>query len=73
MVQPCTCSSAIYSALWVQARLDAFSREVAILKSCRDRNIVLFIGACLDVRLTLNNMLALFLPVLEQQSEVALS
>lgn len=34
-----------------QARLDAFSHEVAILKSCRDRNIVLFIGACLDVRL----------------------
>lgn len=36
--------------MWAQARLDAFSREVAILKSCRDRNIVLFIGACLDVR-----------------------
>ena len=73
MGQPCTGSSSFCSALWVQARLDAFSREVAILKSCRDRNIVLFIGACLDVRSVPRSMPEFFPPVLEQPSEIALS
>ncbi len=30
------------------ARSDVFKQEIAILKSCHDRNIVQFIGACLQ-------------------------
>lgn len=34
-----------------QARYaEAFRREIFILRSCHDRNIVQFIGACLQVR-----------------------
>ena len=34
-----------------QARYaDAFRREIFILRSCHDRNIVQFLGACLQVR-----------------------
>lgn len=29
---------------------EAFRREIFILRSCHDRNIVQFIGACLQVR-----------------------
>ncbi len=41
--------------LEAQARYaDAFRREIFILRSCHDRNIVQFLGACLQARRTLS-------------------
>ena len=34
-------------------RQTLIKQEIAVLKSCRDRNIVQFVGACIQVRLTL--------------------
>ena len=41
-------SSMIPSSRASAARSDIFKQEIAILKSCHDRNIVQFIGACLQ-------------------------
>ncbi|KAL3140780.1 protein kinase activity protein [Trebouxia sp. C0010 RCD-2024] len=46
-------SSSSYAASRAAARSDVFKQEIAILKSCHDRNIVQFIGACLQPDCTL--------------------
>lgn len=46
-------SSSSYAASRAAARSDVFKQEIAILKSCHDRNIVQFIGACLQPNCTL--------------------
>ena len=46
-------SSGSYAASRAAARSDIFKQEIAILKSCHDRNIVQFIGACLQPDCTL--------------------
>lgn len=33
----------------VMERQELFEREIMLLKSCRDRNIVQFLGACMQV------------------------
>jgi hypothetical protein len=39
---------------------EAFRREIFILRSCHDRNIVQFIGACLQVRAPARFIVRLF-------------
>ena len=46
-------SSGSYAASRATARSDIFKQEIAILKSCHDRNIVQFYGACLQPDCTL--------------------
>jgi serine/threonine protein kinase len=45
---PNSSGSLLSSSKASTARLDIFKQEIAILKSCHDRNIVQFIGACLQ-------------------------
>lgn len=45
-------SSSSYAASRAAVRSDVFKQEIAILKSCHDRNIVQFIGACLQPNCT---------------------
>lgn len=45
---PNSSGSLLSSSRASTARLDVFKQEIAILKSCHDRNIVQFIGACLQ-------------------------
>jgi serine/threonine protein kinase len=44
---PNSSGSLLSSSRASTVRLDVFKQEIAILKSCHDRNIVQFIGACL--------------------------
>lgn len=45
---PNSSGSLLSSSRASAARTDVFKQEIAILKSCHDRNIVQFIGACLQ-------------------------
>ncbi len=45
---PNSSGSLLSSSRASTARMDVFKQEIAILKSCHDRNIVQFIGACLQ-------------------------
>lgn len=45
---PSSSGSSLPSSRASTARSDVFKQEIAILKSCHDRNIVQFIGACLQ-------------------------
>ncbi|DBA87527.1 hypothetical protein WJX77_000324 [Trebouxia sp. C0004] len=46
--EPNSSGSLLPSSRASTVRLDVFKQEIAILKSCHDRNIVQFIGACLQ-------------------------
>jgi len=44
-----------------EQQLEAFMREAAVLKACRDQHILMFLGACLKARRALPAAMPVFL------------